>query len=84
HLIFLSFFRKKLKSEYSDHINAPLVSFIIHISKIDLKFRKNCLRFQIECVKLKTVKYRHVTGNAGRTFYVRNLVPSVFGSAFFV
>jgi len=25
HLIFLSFFRKKLKSEYSDHINAPLV-----------------------------------------------------------
>ncbi|MEK2535387.1 hypothetical protein WN873_07390, partial [Tetragenococcus halophilus] len=25
HLIFLSFFRKKLKSEYSDYINAPLV-----------------------------------------------------------
>jgi len=29
HLIFLSFFRKKLKSEYSDYINAPLVILFI-------------------------------------------------------
>ena len=36
HLIFLSFFRKKLKSEYSDYINAPLVIEIILLD-INLK-----------------------------------------------
>lgn len=45
---------------------------------------KNCLRFHMECVRLVTVKYRHVTGNAGRTFYDRKFIPSVFGSAFFI
>jgi len=36
HLIFLSFFRKKLKSEYSDYINAPLVKVIKNnFNKVD-------------------------------------------------
>ncbi|MDN6267830.1 MAG: hypothetical protein L0J44_08255, partial [Tetragenococcus koreensis] len=59
-------------------------SLLLYISKTDLKLAKKCLRFQIKYDKLIAVKYRHVTGNAGRTFYVRKIIPSVFGSAFFV
>lgn len=47
------------------------------------KLLKKCLRLQMEYVRLQAVKYRHVTGSAGRTFYVRNTLPSIFGSAFF-